>query len=429
MWYCSQKVLEFSYYLWYNAPLRGAFLMKTNNTFRRIFVAVLCMLIALNLFACGGGRDKEPEPTPTPVETPTPTPPPSTPEPTPKPIVLVPYEGVVEHIFFHEVIAYPELAFDGDSNQKGFDDNMVTVHEYKEILKSLHKNDYVLIDLNDVWSEYTNENGQQRMMRNTMMLPEGKKPLVISFDDLSFYDYMRGNGFMEKYVIGSDGEIWAEGHTPSGNYIISQDLAAVTILDKFVKDNPDFSHNGAKGCIALTGYEGILGYRTQTDKDNDTEAFRLNRMQEVARVKPVVQKLKETGWYFATHSYGHISLDRASINGVQNDADRWLDEVGSLVGETKIFIYPFGSRLDGGDVGAPGPAFRYYQDDLGFRLFASVGREPYTQIKSELAAVIMDRMAVDGYSLRQRRERFLRFYDAKDVFDPMRPTEYEIDWE
>ena len=40
------------------------------------------------------------------------------------------------------------------------------------------------------------------------------------------------------------------------------------ILNKFVKEHPDFSLNGEKG-VALTGYEGVLGYRTNelTSKD------------------------------------------------------------------------------------------------------------------------------------------------------------------
>ena len=404
--------------------------MKKRKISTIIIASILCLSIVVIATACFGGPKDEPEPPPSTEAPPSPkpTPPPSPdPEPEPEPPELFPYDGVVEHIFFHEVIAYPELAFDGDGNQKGYDDNMVTVYEYKKILESLHDKNFILIDLNDVWSEYTNEDGQTRMRRNTLMLPEGKKPIVFSYDDLSFYPYMEGDGFMEKYIVGDDGDIWATGFDPKGNPVKSQDLAAVTILDKFIKQNPDFSLNGAKGCIALTGYEGILGYRTHTDKDNNSQEFRLNRMEEVARVKPVVKRLKETGWYFATHSWGHINLERMSLNGVKNDAERWMDEVGSLVGETQLFIYPFGTRLDGADVYETGPAFQYYHD-LGFRIFASVGREPFTRIKPDIAAVVLDRMNSDGFTLRRARDRFMRFYDAKEVFDPMRPTEYETQW-
>jgi len=407
------------------------------------FVIIVCLLAVFFVTSCGdGGIGAETPPPsetdespaePLPSESPSPTPDTQAPSPSPPPlptpeIKLVSYDGVVEHIFFHEVIAWPERAFDGDSRQKGYDDNMVTVLEYTRILESLYKNNFILVDMNDVWSEYTNENGSQRMQKNTLMLPEGKKPIVISFDDLSFYEYMTGDGFMEKYIIGDDGDIWAIGIDPDGNRIVSQDHAAITILDKFIKENPGFSL-GAKGCIALTGYEGILGYRTQFDRKNDTPQANLERMQEVARVRPVVQRLKETGWYFATHSYGHINLVNASLNTVMNDANRWLDEVGSLVGDTKIFIYPFGTRLDGSDVYKTGDALRAYVD-LGFRYFASVGYEPFTHIKNDIAAVMMDRMNSDGITLRNSRERFIRLYDAKEVFDPARPTGsgFSVNW-
>jgi len=397
--------------------------MKLKVTITTLIVMLLC-IAAFGLLGCGG---KTPEPSPTPTPSPTPSPPPSTPEPTPEPVHLVPYDGIVEHIFFHEIIAWPEKAF-GGNQRSALDIEMVTAFEFVRILEELRQNNYILIDLNDVWSEFINDNGHRRMRQNELMLPEGKRPLVISFDDLSFYNYMSGHGFMDRYVVGIDGDIWAEGTDPNGNYIISQDLAAVTILDKFVRENPDFSLGGAKGCIAFTGYEGILGYRTQSSKDDASDEFRLNRMQEIARVQPVVQRLKETGWYFATHSFGHIRIARASLATVQADAERWLDEVGSLVGPTQIFIYPFGERLDGDDSGSPGPAFRFYVD-LGFRLFASVGSRYYTEIKADVTAVRMDRMLVGGRTLRHQPSIISRFFDPRDVFDPARPEEYGNSWE
>ena len=421
--------------------------MKAKRKPAVLTAVIACLIILIIGASCNSGQQDPHNEDPSPAETEATSPQPSdektteTPNPAPEatqsptpappstpPQKLVEYNGVVEHLFFHEIIAYPQLAFNGNSMQKGYDDNMITVNEYNKILESIYKNNYILVDLNDVWSEYIDENGDNRMRKNTLMLPEGKLPLVLSFDDISFYNYMRGDGFMEKLIIGEDGEIWAAGFDPDGNAIVTQDYTVVTILDRFVREHPDFSLGGVKGCIALTGYEGILGYRTHTDRNVEyTDEFRLNRMQEIARVRPVIQRLHETGWYFASHSYGHINLENASLDRVKNDAIRWMDEVGSLVGDTKIFIYPFGTRLDGNDVYSTGPAFRFYHE-LGFRVFASVGYEPFTRIKPDIAAVVLDRMNSDGITLRISRERFLRFYDAAEVFDPLRPAEYEKSW-
>ncbi|MCL2426208.1 MAG: hydrolase [Oscillospiraceae bacterium] len=354
------------------------------------------------------------------------------PTPTPPPVNLVAWEGDVEHLFFHEVIAFPDIAFPNRTDPHRLDDYMVTVNEFNLILESLHRNGFIIVGMHDVWSEFTNVYGQQEMRRNTLMLPENRRPIILTFDDLTFH-LEPYDAFMHRYIIGPDGEVWAEGVDRNGNPLISQDYTAITILDRFIRNHPDFSHNGARGGIAQTGLFGILGYQTQTNINIDTEEFRLNRMKEIARVRPVIERLNETGWYWASHSWGHIRFDASTLDQVIQDAERWENEVGSLVGRTTIMIYAHGGRLDGatgGDVWVDnvGPAARHYIDELGFRMFASVGPTPFVMIRQDVPAVMMDRMAVDGITLRNARDRFLRFYDAAEVFDPLRPHG-EINWD
>ncbi len=409
---------------------------------KRLLTLLLCLTMMFTLVACGekepegGGRDSDvdTEVVITPSAKPTPEP---TPTPTPEP-----YEAVktywaeeqltqawgpnqpVEHIFFHPIIAYPTWAFKDckipQSQREGLDDWMVTVEEYNKILQSLYDNGYILVRIEDVWSEVTTD-GVTRMVRNTLKLPEGKKPLIISYDDVNYYQYMLEQGFTSKLLIGDDGQIWAECTDPYTNEtFLTQDLDAITLLDKFVLEHPDFSLNGAKAVMGLTGYEGILGYRTQTDRDvtdpTELAAFEANRQKEIEAVKPVIERLKETGWTFASHTWGHIRLETRTLEKVQDDTLRWLDEVGSLVGPTTVLLYPYGSRPDGNDWTKTGEAFKYLQSK-GFRVFASVGIEPFSCIKSDISAVICDRMHPDGTTLRWSRNRYLRFYDAKDIID------------
>ncbi len=325
-------------------------------------------------------------------------------------------QQVVEHLFFHPLVCYPEQAFDGDSQANGIDDWMITVEEYNRILNSLYEKGYILVNMNDVWSEVTDGDGQAVMVRNTLMLPEGKKPLILSYDDVNYYEYMQGNGFTWKLILGEDGDLWSYSKDPAGDDVISQDQDAITILDQFVRAHPDFSLNGVKGCLCLTGYEGILGYRTNTAKEDNSAAFEENRQREIEAVKPVVARLKETGWYFGSHTWGHINLAGKSLDVVKADTERWFAEVGSLVGETRLMIYPHGARPDGNDVQQTGPVFRYLQSQ-GFRVFASVGTESYSKIKPDICAVICDRLHPDGTTLRWQRHRYLQFYDAKEVID------------
>ncbi|MCL5045206.1 MAG: hypothetical protein M1598_00015, partial [Actinobacteria bacterium] len=102
-----------------------------------------------------------------PATTPTPQPPA---EPTPKQEKLVHYTGPIENIFFHPLIAYPELAFDNDSLSRGYDDWFVTVPEFRKILDALYKNNYILISINDVFEERT-EGGKPMLTPKHLLLP------------------------------------------------------------------------------------------------------------------------------------------------------------------------------------------------------------------------------------------------------------------
>ena len=364
---------------------------------------------------------QEPEPPPAPVQEPY-----EIKDPTQERQGYVPWTGVVEHLFFHPVIAYPELAFDGDTQENGLDDYMLTAGEYRKILASLYEKDYVLVDINSVWSQEEGEDGPH-MVRNTLCLPEGKKPLVLSFDDTNYYPYMLENGFAHKLIIGEDLKIASWGKDPQGNEVVSRDLDAIPILDKFVEEHPDFSPFGAKGCLSLTGYEGILGYRTQTDTQTWDGAKEANRQKEREAVLPIVEELRRTGWTFGSHTWGHIRLGDGNQERIEADTRRWLDEVGSLVGETAILFYPHGERPDGNDWTKTGPAFQYLQSQ-GFRVFCSVGVESFSFIKKDICAVICDRLHPDGTTLRRHRDQYLQFYDAKDIIDLEARPEREVLW-
>ena len=210
--------------------------------------------------------------------------------------------------------------------------------------------------------------------------------------------------------------------------MVSRDLDAIPILDKFVEEHPDFSPFGAKGCLSLTGYEGILGYRTQTDTKEWDDTKEAARQKEREAVAPIVEELRRTGWTFGSHTWGHIRLGDGNMTRIEADTQRWLEEVGSLVGETTILFYPHGERPDGNDWTITGPAFQYLQGQ-GFRVFCSVGVESFSFIKKDISAVICDRLHPDGTTLRHSRDRYLQFYDAKDIIDLTVRPEREVSWE
>lgn len=58
-----------------------------------------------------------------------------------------------------------------------------------------------------------------------ILLPEGKKPLVMSQDDVCYYPYMEKDGFARRIVIGEDGKPTAEMVMEDGSFTGPYDLS------------------------------------------------------------------------------------------------------------------------------------------------------------------------------------------------------------
>ena len=157
------------------------------------------------------------------------------------------------------------------------------------------------------------------------------------------------------------------------------------------------------------------------------ESSDFGRVTYTEAVKPVIERLKETGWTFGSHTWGHIRLDTKPLQTVINDTERWADEVGSLVGPTQILFYPHGGRPDGDDWHQTGERFQYLQSQ-GFRIFASVGTSSFSYVKPDISAVICDRLHPDGTTLRHSRSRYLQFYNAEDIMDTQVRPDLGVDW-
>ncbi len=305
----------------------------------------------------------------------------------------VPYEGTVYHVFFHSLIVYPELAYKG-RDAAGYKKYMITVSQFKSILESLYQNGFVLVDIHSIYSV----NADGTVVKKTLLIPAGKKPLIISLDDLNYYHTMRGEGFASKLVLDPRGRVATLVVAPDGTTSITRDGDVVPILDDFVQKHPDFSVGGAKGTIALTGFEGILGYRT--------EGSSTNRAAEVEAVKPVIAALKQDGWQFASHSYTHQTafLDKTiSLATLVSDTARWQNEVEPLVGPTDIFVGPFGQVFQDGD------PRRAYLVSQGFKMLCGVGMDRY--LRYFPTYVMMDRADIDGYRITHATKNVEIYFD------------------
>lgn len=317
---------------------------------------------------------------------------------------LVQYEdSQYYHIFFHSLIVDPALAFDGDYKAAGYDQYMTTVDEFKAMLPLLQEEGYILYDMTELCERV---DGKTRMKE--IWLPEGKKPLVLSIDDVNYYDYMTGDGFATRLDVDEEGNV-----VTIVNDEVTYDGDVMPILDAYVKEHPEFSWRGAKGIVAITGYAGAFGYRITDlpDYDEATQQWMLRKTEEVA------QALRATGWQIACHSYTHNQYwNKKTITAEQQQYDigRWLGEIAPYVGDTNIFISPFGVSFDKDDF-----RFRYLVDH-GFWMYCPVDSKMPTYCKEDF--FIQGRINLDGLTMKHYPERVTRFFfDPSEVLDPARP--------
>lgn len=314
------------------------------------------------------------------------------------------------HVFFHSLIADNSKAFDGDYESKGYNMYMTTTYEFEKMMQSMYEDGYVLVSVHDLAKQVTDENGKTKFVPGEIYLPKGKKPFVLSQDDVNYYDYMDGDGFASRIVIGEDGKPTCEMILDDGS-VVRGAFDIVPILDAFVEEHPDFSYKGAKGILALTGYEGALGYRTDEPTSPTYE-------QDKETVKEVARVLKEGGWEFASHSYNHRDMREKSFNFIKEDTIRWLEEVGSLVGDTDILIFPYGTDIESTMGHYSSDKYKFLKES-GFNYFHGVDSKPWMHLKDDY--VRMTRRPLDGQAMLEFPERLQDLFNLDEIIDPERP--------
>ncbi len=246
------------------------------------------------------------------------------------------YEGDIPHFSFSNLVIDPARAFDGDEYEQNYRSNMITLTEFQNILQVLYENGYVLTDLHLLAEETQNGTGGVAMASSELRMPQGKKPMILSVDNLSYSSVRNGDGVARKLVLTEDGEVAAlytddEGHDLKGDYDV------VPVLEAFLDEHPDFSYQGARGIISVAGKNGVFGYEIE-----DTEANAENR----ETVKAIADALRKDGWTFACAGYDYAKMGDMSYDSLSQDIQAWLDNVEPLVGKSDTLIYPYGSEVD-----------------------------------------------------------------------------------
>ncbi len=326
------------------------------------------------------------------------------------------YTGRVRQLVIRPLIVNRGIAFSGNQVTAAADQTMMTVSEFRGMLELLHDRGYMLIDQ----ATLLDESGTAA----PLYLPRGRRALILSIDQLNYYPARRLSGNCTNLVLDEEGEVAGIYRDEYGEEIVSREAEAIGILEMFIEEHPDFSYDGAKGTISLSGRYGIFGYAMNDAQlaARNAQSLRYGVAAEILEEEQFVQnrrdcqavinRLIENGWTFASFSYAGTEMGELTLEEVREDCALWKEEVGSMIGPTNIFVYPNGIAYRGSD------ERKTLLFEEGFQIFGGLG--PTIYVYYERGYYFMDRLAVGGYSMRQGLTQPV--FDARYIYDESRPS-------
>lgn len=339
--------------------------------------------------------------------------------------LMVPWEdpNSIMNLSFNMLMADPARAFANEEYGSAFRKNYLTLTEFSNILEQLYANGYIMVRPEDFVTTQFNDDGSVVYTAAPIYLPSGKKPVILTQTNVNYDAYLidsdgdgladaGGSGFASKLVTDGTGYVQCEyvdanGQTLYGAY----DL--IPILDAFVEEHPDFSYKGAKAVIAVSGHEGVLGYRTNAEAEAVLGVENYNN--EVMQATEVAEALRANGYELACYTYDNTAYGNMNLEEIQTDIGLWTSEVLPIIGESKTMVFAQNSDLSDGLIymgdkhnTLQEAGFYYY---LGF----CTDGQPWTIIVDDY--VRQGRVLVNGTNLYNNSEWFTELFDADSVID------------
>lgn len=328
----------------------------------------------------------------------------------------------IANLSFHVLMADPSRACNKDVSGAelagSYNKNFVSVEEFSRILNQLYAANYVLVDFDSFITSVPGVDGNSSFFSKSIYLPQGKKPIMITETMVNYFEYMvdpdkdgkldgTGHGFANKLVVDADGEIKASyvdanGQTLVGNY----DL--VPILEAFIKEHPDFSYRGARAILAVTGSEGVFGYRTNTAYvSRFGQAFYDN---EVVEAKKVVEALRDKGYTIASYTYSNQDYRQKNTLQIQAEIKNWNDQIVPILGQVDTIVFARASDIEA----YSGTSFDVLYND-GLRFFLNSGSSPRVDVNTTF--IRQTRLMVTGESMAWYSSQFSNYFDCNIVLD------------
>ncbi len=321
----------------------------------------------------------------------------------------------VVNLSFQLLIADPSRSFKDAKYGTSYNKNFITTEEFSNILQQLYENDYILISLTDVSSQ--------------LLLPKNKKPLILTQTQVNYYTYMTdsngdklpdagGAGFASKLISDADGNLTCEmvdatGQTVTGAY----DL--VPILEAFIETHPDFSYKGARAILAVTGYDGLFGYRTSSAaKDFFGDA---RYQEEISGATQITQALRNAGYEIACYTYENVAYGSYNAAQITSDLDKWRAEASPILGVVDTLVYARNSDIAGRNTTYSGEKFTVLSE-FGFANYLGFCTDGTPWFSKEDDFLRQGRLLVSGSNLAHHADWFSDIFDPQTVLDPSRGT-------
>ena len=330
--------------------------------------------------------------------------------------------SAVPHLSFQMLVADPARAFVDEDYGNSYNRNYVTTDEFEKILQQLYDNGYMLVSIYDLVDK-----AEGNYYAGTLRLPVGKKPVVLSQVAANYFTYMTdgnddglpdkdGDGFPYCLALDGDGNFISKMFDAEGNEVTG-DFDFVTILEKFIAEHPDFSYQGARAILAVTGYDGLFGYRTNPEvrETQGSEYY----AQQLSGAQKIVDALKAAGYDLASYSYENISYGDSAVELIGGDLSLWAEQVAPILGDVDILVYPYGDDIyDSMTTVYDGDKFNALYN-AGFRIFIGMDNMGNSaQVNN--AYFRQTRRWVTGAKMAYRSENFTDLFNPATVLNNQR---------
>ena len=326
----------------------------------------------------------------------------------------------IPNLSFHCLIADPSRAFTDKTYGSVYNSLYVTIDEFSKILEQLYANGYVLVDFDSFIVETVGPDGKITYSTQPIYLPEGKKPIMLTETLVNYETFSidgdgdgepdkDGDGFASKLVLDANGNITCEMVDAQGNTVYGA-YDMVPILEAFIAEHPDFCYQGARATLAVSGEDGIFGYRINHSVKKTKGEDYYNQQVEGAKI--IVQALRDKGYTIACYTYTNVDYGTISATKIDVDLDNWKKEVVPVLGSVPVMV--FAKSSDGN-----------YQDtkynvlkNSGFRIFIGAATSPYTEVT--VNSIRQGRIMVTGQQLQSANNPFAQYFNAKEVLNNQR---------